>query len=152
MNTTAKKVAVVAAAVLALGGAGAGLALADTTSGTADPTATTATAGHPHARHGRALGEHGEITRHTKDGDRTVDVQRGTVDAVSPTSITVTSRDGFRQTYAFTPTTKVRKDKRAGSVAQVAVGDRVGLAALHAPQGLQVLRIRDAGPATTPAG
>ena len=45
--------------------------------------------------------EHGEVVVQTKDGDKTVDVQRGTITAITASSITVKSADGFSQTWAF---------------------------------------------------
>lgn len=52
--------------------------------------------------------EHGQLTLQLRHGTRTVDLQRGTVTAVSPTSISVTSPDGFKGTYAVNGDTKVR--------------------------------------------
>lgn len=69
--------------------------------------------------------EHGELTLRTKKGDITVDVQRGTVTDVSPTSITVKSLDGFTHSYAVTSTTKVRVGKQRGTISGVHAQDKV---------------------------
>lgn len=139
--------ALVAAVVVALAGGGTAVALADTSTPTPPAPSSSAPAKHP-AKH-RALAqraEHGEIVLHGKGGDRTVDVQRGVVTAATPTSVTVRSTDGFTATYAFTPTSKVRKQKAASQPSAVAVNDRVGVVAAKGPQGLTVTRLRDTGP------
>src|SRR4051794_3176211 len=52
---------------------------------------------------------HVTITRQTKrHGTVTIAVQRGSVTAVSPTSISLTSKDGYSHTYRITDATKVR--------------------------------------------
>lgn len=67
---------------------------------------------------GRLL--HGEFTVEGKGGTPTVVAeQRGTVNAVSSTSITLTSKDGFKHTYAVDPTTRVRVDGKKGSITGV---------------------------------
>jgi hypothetical protein len=146
--------ALVAAVVVALAGGGTAIALADTSTPT--PSAPSSSAPAPAAKGAakkhRALerrAEHGEVVLHGKGGDRTVDVQRGVVTASSPTSVTVRSTDGFTATYAFTPSSKVRKQKAASQPSAVAVNDRVGIVAAKGPQGLTVTGLRDAGPART---
>jgi hypothetical protein len=146
--------ALVAAVVVALAGGGTAVALADTSTPT--PSAPSSSAPAPAAKGAvkkhRALerrAEHGEVVLHGKGGDRTVDVQRGVVTASSPTSVTVRSIDGFTATYAFTTSSKVRKQKAASQPSAVAVNDRVGIVAAKGPQGLTVTGLRDAGPART---
>jgi hypothetical protein len=146
--------ALVAAVVVALAGGGTAVALADTSTPT--PSAPSSSAPAPAAtgaaKKHRALerrAEHGEVVLHGKGGDRTVDVQRGVVTASSPTSVTVRSTDGFTATYAFTPSSKVRKQKAASQPSAVAVNDRVGIVAAKGSQGLTVTGLRDAGPART---
>jgi hypothetical protein len=146
--------ALVAAVVVALAGGGTAVALAET-SAPPTPAAPSSSAPAPATKHPgkkvrRALAaraEHGEVVLHGKAGDRTVDVQRGVVTAASPSSVTVRSTDGFTATYAFTPTSKVRKQKAASQPSAVAVNDRVGVVAAKGPQGLTVTGLRDAGPA-----
>lgn len=60
-------------------------------------------------------------------GYQTVDVQRGKVTAVSTSSISVRSADGFRATYAVAGTTVVGA-QRAG-IGSIKVGDQVALQA-----------------------
>ena len=142
--------ALVAAVVVALAGGGTAVALAGTSTPT--PSAPSSSAAAPAAKHPakrRALAqraEHGEVVLHGTGGDRTVDVQRGVVTAASPTSVTVRSADGFTATYAFTPTSTVRKQKAASQPSAVAVDDRVGVVAAKGPQGLTVTRLHDSGP------
>jgi len=122
----------VAVAVLTLAGIGTGVAVADggSTSGSIGPSATTAPppSGSTHAqgKHRALLArvEHGEFTVGGKRG-RVADVQRGQVQSVNASSITVKSTDGFTATYTVNSTTKVRKAKQAVGIGQVATGDRV---------------------------
>ena len=98
-------------------------------------------------RHGLGMGrrgllkhlEHGELTLQTKKGDRTVDLQRGVVSAVSPTSISVTSPDKFAGTYAVDASTKVRTHGGLVSISAVHTGDQVFVVA-SAGKALRILR------------
>lgn len=158
MRTSWARPALVAAVVVALAGGGTAVALAETSApptptapSSAAPTSAAPAPGaeHPARKARRALArraEHGEVVLHGKAGDRTVDVQRGVVTAASPTSVTVRSTDGFTATYAFTPTSKVRKQKAASQPSAVAVNDRVGVVAAKGLQGITVTGLRDAGP------
>lgn len=83
---------------------------------------------HAASRHGhRWLSrlEHGEVTVQTRAGDRTLDLQRGTVTAVSPTSISVRSHDGFTAAYDVTAKTRVRTRGALTTIAKVHTGDIV---------------------------
>lgn len=141
-----------AAGVLGVGAVGVGIAQADdpkpspTASGTAGPR--THHKGHDRwdgkgqnagedgeGRHGRfggrGLGEldgqplHGEFVVKGKDGKPvTVDVQRGDVTAVSASSVTLRSEDGFTATYAIAKDTKVRINAKGSTAAQVKTGDK----------------------------
>ena len=135
---------------LALAGTGAGIAVAQTTSTPAAPsTGTAATPAAPHAGklHAalRAV-EHGELTVHTKTGEKVVGVQRGVVTAVDATSVTVKSADGFSATYTLDPATKVHKDKKAAAASDIAVNDRVRLEATKTSTADTATRIGDSGP------
>jgi hypothetical protein len=89
--------------------------------------------------------EHGELTLRTRNGDRTVDLQRGTVSAVSPTSISVTSADKFAGTYTVDNATKVRTRSGLVSISSVHVGDQVFVVAT-AGKALRILdRVPKAG-------
>lgn len=61
---------------------------------------------------------HGELVVPSKDGTgfQTVQMQRGTVTAVSATSISVKSEDGFTATYVVDADTKVNRD---GAIADI---------------------------------
>ncbi len=81
----------------------------------------------------RALGphvEHGEVVVQTKDGDKTVDVQRGTVTAITDTSVTVKSADGFTQTWVFGSPFHVIEHRTSIQANAVAVGTQVGVAGI----------------------
>ena len=85
--------------------------------------------------------EHGELSLQTRQGDRTVDLQRGVVSAVSPTSISVTSPDKFAGTYTVDSSTKVRTRSGLVSISAVHTGDQVFVVA----SGGKALRILDPG-------
>ncbi|HXW46936.1 MAG TPA: hypothetical protein VEL03_19245 [Streptosporangiaceae bacterium] len=71
---------------------------------------------------------HGQLIEPKSGGGyQTVDVQRGTVTAVSSSSITVKSADGFTATYAVAGSTEV--NAQAAGIATVKVGDTVSIVA-----------------------
>ncbi|HMC71303.1 MAG TPA: hypothetical protein VKJ07_19260, partial [Mycobacteriales bacterium] len=82
--------------------------------------------------------EHGQLTLRTKTGDRTVDLQRGVVSSVSPTSISVTSPDKFPGVYAIDASTKVRTRGGLVSISSVHKGDQV-LVVATAGKALRIL-------------
>ena len=88
----------------------------------------------------RAL--HGEVTLGGKQ-HRVVDFQRGTVSAVSATSITVTSKDGFAATYVVDARTKVRQAKEQSAIGDVRSGDKVRVVATKDGSTLTAERIAD---------
>jgi hypothetical protein len=130
MRRTTKLVAAGIGTLALAGGIGAGVSYAadPTTSPTGTPSAsptakTPKSADHRkdgamkhHPLLARAL--HGEATlggpKH-----RVVDFQRGTVETVSATSLTVKSKDGFTATYVLGSTTKVHQAKAAATVADI---------------------------------
>lgn len=71
---------------------------------------------------------HGEITVQGKDGVKTVVVQRGTVTAVNPTTVTVKSTDGFTQTWTFGDKLKIVQDRKAVEAGAVKTGAEIGVA------------------------
>ena len=92
--------------------------------------------------HGRGakLGHHalhGEFTVRGRDGAfRTLAMQQGEATAVSATSITVRSEDGFSRTYARTAETKVSDGVAVGAQVRVlAVVENGGARALHVREG-----------------
>jgi len=71
---------------------------------------------------------HGEVVVQTKNGDKTVDVQRGTVTAVTDTTVTVKSSDGFTSTWAFGDPLRVVEHGTKADKSAVKVGTEVGIA------------------------
>jgi len=130
------------AATLVVGGTAAGVAFA-ASPGSTTTTGTTTTAqtapqhkaangaphkgmkGHrPRGLEQRAL--YGEFTvRGRNHTYTTVDLRKGQVSAVSPTSITVTSLDKTSGTFVVNSATKVRKNGAKATINDVKVGDRV---------------------------
>jgi hypothetical protein len=137
------------AAVALAGGAGVGYAATHAGSSTATDTSAVATptpspsgttgsgnmpawrgpAGLPY-RMGMGLGVlgggvvHGQLTVPKSGGGyQTVDVQQGTVTAVTSTSITVKSADGYSASYAVTSKTVV--DAESAGIGSVKTGDTV---------------------------
>ena len=162
-----KKPAVILATALstvALAGAvGIGVASADPTPTPTSPTAGAsaspnagATPSRPATKPGKAGQQagkkakrdlarralHGEVTlggkKHT-----VVDFQRGTVTAVSSTSITVKSADDFSATYVVDPGTKVRHKKDEADIGTVKTGDKVRVVAVKDGSILTATRIAD---------
>ncbi len=139
-------------AIVVLGSAGA--AVAAETSGSASSTTKAGTTGQH--RHEAFRGEYAQWT--TYDAKTKVDVVhdgiRGSVSAVSPTSISVTAKDGTAETFAVSPATTVavKGDAKgtAGSIAQVKVGDRVELVGTGKTS-FAATHLRDRGVAATPA-
>lgn len=77
------------------------------------------------ARLRRVGGEHGEFTFRTKKGTRTVAFERGTIESVSGTDVTVRAADGTTWTWVLTSTSVVREDGSRTSSSALAAGERV---------------------------
>lgn len=133
---TIKKRVIAGSAVAAAGIAGAGLAagvaLADP--GPASPTPTPSASPQAVTGHGKHKGKHdgaidakhmlhGEFVTKAKTGYATFDTQRGSITAVSATSISLKSADGFTATYAVTADAKVRKNGAGATITEVKTGD-----------------------------
>lgn len=71
---------------------------------------------------------HGEVVVQTKNGTKTVEVQRGTVTAIDGTSMTVKSTDGFTETWTFDPQLKVVERRTTIQPSAVKVGTEIGVA------------------------
>jgi hypothetical protein len=157
MNTT--RLLSRAAAALAIGGvlgggaaagfgiasAGSGPTAASTMAGTSPATlaetsaATSTTAAADHSKVGRhprirallnSRVQHGELVLEGRNGTAvTMDVQRGQVTAVSATSISLRSADGYTATYAVGADTRVRLSGTPKTIGDVKVGDTVGVLA-----------------------
>jgi hypothetical protein len=92
--------------------------------------------------------EHGEFTVRAKQRDVVLDVQRGQVTMVSPSSVTVDSVDGYTATYVVDTTTKVRKNKASATIGDVQTGDWVSVLASKSDGATSTARrIVDAGAA-----
>lgn len=147
--------AVVTGAVVSAAGAasaaGTSSTSSSTTSSTAGQTATT-----PHRPWGalRHAGIHGEFTVKNKAGGFVVlDTQRGTVTANQNGQLTVKSADGFLATYTVDSSTKIRKDGAKATLADVKVGDTVGVVGVKSGGTVTAKGIRDGVPerAETPS-
>ncbi|HEU4421797.1 MAG TPA: hypothetical protein VFR67_04555 [Pilimelia sp.] len=72
---------------------------------------------------------HGEAVVQTKDGGtKTILVQRGTITAITDTSVTVKSADGFTQTWTFGDKLHVVEHRTSIKADAIAVGDEIGVA------------------------
>jgi hypothetical protein len=163
-----KQIAIAGAVGAAILGTGAA-ALAETgsssTSGSATPaastsTASTSTAATPATGAGKAakgalkgkLGlaiknfDHGSWVSQDQGNPQTHDAIKGTVSAVSATSITVKSADGVSQTYAVTSDTAVRvKGTGKSAIASVKVNDTVLVTGTAAGSTMTAKHVLDGG-------
>jgi len=71
---------------------------------------------------------HGEFVVRTKDGTKTVDVQRGTVTAIDAKTVTVKSTDGFTLTWTFGSPIDVLEHRTTVQPSAVKVGTEIGVA------------------------
>ena len=163
MNKAAKMIAAGIGTVALAGAIGAGLAYADP-----DPTPTVNPSATPSAsptdkadrndkadrkdkadkdrRHPgllrRAL--HGEVTLRGEK-HRVVVFQRGVVETVSATAVTVKSEDGFTASYLLNAETRVRKEKHEATLSDIKPKDRVRVLATKDGSTLTAKAIRDHG-------
>jgi hypothetical protein len=72
--------------------------------------------------------EHGSVTVQTRNGNETIDVQRGTITAISSTSMTVKSADGFTLTWTFGDKMRVLENRSTIQSTDVKAGETVGVA------------------------
>ena len=139
---------------------GIGVASADPTT-SPSPGASATPGGSATAKPGRvdkadkgAKGGHhakGDLTRRALHGEVTfggakhkvVDFQRGTVSAVSATSITVQSKDGYSATYVVDAKTKVRQAKEQATMGDVKTGDKVRVVGVKDGSTVTATRIAD---------
>lgn len=92
----------------------------------------------------RELGQSGHVTisRDTKKhGTVTVLVQAGDVTAVSPTSVTLRSKDGYTHSYTLTAQTKVREKGAKVALSAVKVGQKALAVALQTKDGDNARRL-----------
>jgi len=161
MKELTKIIAAGVSTVALAGGIGAGLAYADTPSDepTTTPTAsatnspaetpTTKPSGKRNRNGDRrgfvrrrllARALHGEVTLAGAE-HRVIVFQRGEVQKVSATSVTVKSNDGFVETYALSEDTKVREDREKAKASDIDTSDRVLVVALKDDSALGARRV-----------
>jgi hypothetical protein len=71
---------------------------------------------------------HGEAVVQTQEGDITVVVQRGEVTAISSSSVTVKSTDGFTLTWSFHPELRVFERRATVQPSEIKAGAQIALA------------------------
>ncbi|WP_173057458.1 hypothetical protein [Phytohabitans houttuyneae] len=71
---------------------------------------------------------HGEVVVQTKEGTKTVAVQRGEVTEISDSSITVKSTDGYSATWSFATDLHVVRHAKTVQPEEIKAGSRVGVA------------------------
>ena len=99
--------------------------------------------GHHHGRHGFGMGIHGEFTTNAPGGGyQTVATQVGEVTAVSATSITVRSEDGYSRTYTVDDNTLVNAGNEG--IDDVENGDDVRVVALVVDGKASAVKVTDA--------
>ncbi len=114
----------VLAAALGAGALGVASAAAPAPTTSPEPSASPAKAG-PHPTKGlmRRVA-HGEFVVRQKGGFTTIAVQRGRITAVSATSITVASQDGYVRSYVVNADTKVRSKGTTVAVGALKAGEQ----------------------------
>jgi hypothetical protein len=78
---------------------------------------------------------HGETVVQTKNGVQTIEVQRGAVTAVTATTVTVKSTDGFTETWTFGPKFTVVHDKAKVATTDIKPGAQIGIAGIKSDAG-----------------
>ncbi|MGN9907921.1 hypothetical protein ACTMTJ_10275 [Phytohabitans sp. LJ34] len=71
---------------------------------------------------------HGEVVVQTKDGTKTVAVQRGEVTEIGDSSITVKSTDGYTASWSFAADLHVVRHSSTVKPEEIATGTQVGVA------------------------
>jgi hypothetical protein len=163
MKQLTKRIAVGVSTAALVGGIGAGIAYADTPSDdptasqratetsrptqtpTAEPSGKTEENGFRNRfvrRHLRFVARalHGEVTL-AGEQHRVIAFQRGGVEKVSKTSLTVKSNDGFAGTYALSGETKVRKNGHTAKLSDIDTSDRVFVVATKDASKLNARRV-----------
>ncbi len=134
------------ASTLAAGGLGT--AIADPTRPAAHSAAAQARGLTPQQRATLRSTGHLSVVRHTrKHGAVTVLVQRGVIESVDATSITLRSRDGYEHSYVINAATKVREHRQPVAVGVLHTGERAMVVAVTTPHGDVARRIACLRPA-----
>lgn len=142
-------VAVGAAVALLVVGFGVAAAQSDSSTTTTTPPASPAPEGKPwgwgfrhHGGFGFRFGIHGEFTTRAPGGGyQTIATQVGEVTAVSSSSLTVKSEDGFSRTYAVDDNTLVNAGNEG--IGDVQKGDQVRVVALVSDGKASAVDVRD---------
>ena len=153
MASPRMRVALVGGALVVLSAVGVGLVQASTAQ-PAVPKPVNTTAAAPAAANpgdglaaplrlrGRGIIVHGTLTIDSpKDGIVTVQVDGGTISAVDADSVTIAEKGGASVTVAIDDATRVRRERKRATPADLKVGDTVRV----------VSRVADAGGATAKA-
>ena len=74
---------------------------------------------------------HGSVTVQGKDRVKTIVVQRGTITAVTSTSVSVKSTDGFTAVWTFGDPLRVVQDKKKVEASALKTGETIGVAGLQ---------------------
>lgn len=153
MNIATKIIAAGVSTIALACGIGAGIAYADpptptpTAAATPTPTAEPRDPDRWEQRRMRRLAPllrralHGEVTLAGEE-HRVVVFQRGPVEKVSDTSVTVRSSDGYTATYVVSNDTAVRRNGAKATIADLKPGDRVVVVANKDGSTLNAVRIR----------
>jgi hypothetical protein len=75
---------------------------------------------------------HGEVAVQTRNGTRTIVVQRGSVTAVSGGSVTVKSTDGYTLTWTMATKVTIVQDKKKVGTSALKAGEQIGVAGTKA--------------------
>jgi hypothetical protein len=94
-------------------------------------------------------GAHGEVTFQTATGPKTIAVERGTIQSVSSSGITVLAKDGTTWTWNFTTSTVVREARQVVARGKLSDGESVLVAGqvVNGAHDARLIRIHSAGPA-----
>jgi hypothetical protein len=146
MTPRTRTALITGAAVVALvASGGVAYAVSSTPTSTPASTSTTAPASPAKTKHHRQLlgrVAHGEVTLNGND-HKVVDVQRGDVQTVGATSISVKSDDGFTATYTVNSDTKIRKGGKQSAIGDVHTGDKVAVVATKANGAMTATRVTE---------
>jgi hypothetical protein len=98
-------------------------------------------------------GIHGQFTFETKQGAKTIAFERGTIQSVTGSSVTVTAADGTTWTWHLVSNTVVRQDHKKVAEASLATGQRVfaGGPVVSGADNARLIVIRPAASASAPA-
>jgi len=90
--------------------------------------------------------EHGEVTFQTKAGPKTFAFERGTIQAVTGSAITVMAKDGTTWSWDLTSSSKLRQAGHQVTTANLSTGEQILVAGpvVNGTRDATLIRIRDA--------